>query len=370
MLAGSLSTRGNTTTFSGTAADEELHVDFGGVGESSKYGGCGDQRVVDSLESSSSLHGPLLAGSLSTQSQRHSDSPVNDIGSALKDVATHEEIERIVGSLSDGNRYALLKHHKSPSEGYRFPVTYIGGCNRSFQRRWLHEYPWMVYSEAVDGAFCIACALFCRNRVGKGQFVNVPFRTWQKKAMKCKDHEQAKYHQEALQFAEEFVRTVEQPETTVACMVDHRRAQNVERNRSILKCVADAIIYCGKQCIALRGNAEKLNTPGNPGNFLSLLQLLAKYNQPLCEHLNAPSMKCVTHMSPQTQNELLEVIGKHIILRDVVEEIIQAKYYSVLADEVTSHNTEHLALCARFVDANGDIREEFLTFQKLDRITG
>ena len=127
---------------------------------------------------------------------------------------------------------------------------------------------------------------------------------------------------------------------------------------------------CGRQCIALRGDVEKLNTPGNPGNFLSLLQLIARYNPTLHEHLSAPTMKCVTHMSPQTQNELLEIIGKHIILRDIVSEIVKSKYYSVLADEVTSHNTEHLALCARFVDAGGDIREEFLTFQKLQRITG
>ena len=41
-----------------------------------------------------------------------------------------------------------------------------------------------------------------------------------------------------------------------------------------------------------------------------------------------------------------------------------------LADEVTSHNTEHLALCTRFVDAKGDIREELMTFLSLERLTG
>ena len=96
-------------------------------------------------------------------------------------------------------------------------------------------------------------------------------------------------------------------------MVDCRRAQNIERNRSILKYVANVILYCRRQCIALRGDAEKLSTTGNPGNFLSLLKLLAKYNETLHEHLSAPTMKCVTHMSPQTQNELVEIIGKQVI---------------------------------------------------------
>ena len=47
-----------------------------------------------------------------------------------------------------------------------------------------------------------------------------------------------------------------------------------------------------------------------------------------------------------------------------------APYYTILADEITSHNTEHLAICARFVDRKKDVREEFLSFLKLERITG
>ena len=75
-------------------------------------------------------------------------------------------------------------------------------------------------------------------------------------------------------------------------------------------------------------------------------------------------------MSPQTQNELIEVMGKHIVLHTIVDELKAAKWYAILADEVTSHNTEHLAICARLVDQNNDIREEFLAFIDIDRITG
>ena len=81
-------------------------------------------------------------------------------------------------------------------------------------------------------------------------------------------------------------------------------------------------------------------------------------------------MRNVTHMSPQTQNELIEVMGKHIVLRNIVDELKAARWYTILADEVTSHNIEHLAICARFVDQNNGIREEFLAFIGLDRITG
>ena len=48
---------------------------------------------------------------------------------------------------------------------------------------------------------------------------------------------------------------------------------------------------------------------------------------------------------------------------------MQARFYAVLADTVVSSNVEHLAICIRFVDAARSIREEFMTFQRMTRIT-
>lgn len=67
---------------------------------------------------------------------------------------------------------------------------------------------------------------------------------------------------------------------------------------------------------------------------------------------------------------MIEVIGKHFIQKKIVKEILEAKYYSILADEATSHNEEKLSIVIRFVDANSDIREEFLEFRDLERTTG
>ena len=120
----------------------------------------------------------------------------------------------------------------------------------------------------------------------------------------------------------------------------------------------------------MRGDVENLNTPENRGNFLALLKLLAVHDSVLRSHLETPAMRCVTHLSPQTQNELIEAMGKHIILKGILDDLNAATYYSILADEVTSHKEEHLAICTRFVDEKKDIREEFLTFIKLERITG
>ena len=114
-----------------------------------------------------------------------------------------------------------------------------------------------------------------KKRRNKGQLVNRPFTAWHKRTEKCKEHELTHYHQESLQQAEIFTQAVEHPTSTVSTLLDTKKAANVERNRTILKCVLEAVIYCGRQCIALRGDNEKLNESCNPGNVLSLLKLMA-----------------------------------------------------------------------------------------------
>ena len=54
-------------------------------------------------------------------------------------------------------------------------------------------------------------------------------------------------------------------------------------------------------------------------------------------------------MSPTSQNELIEIIGKGIIQKKFIEEIKDAQCHSVLADEVTSSNDEVLSFCMHYV---------------------
>jgi len=46
----------------------------------------------------------------------------------------------------------------------------------------------------------------------------------------------------------------------------------------------------------------------------------------------------------------------------------KAWHFSVMADEVSSHNIEDLALCLRYVDESNEIQEKFVEFIKLPRV--
>ena len=73
-------------------------------------------------------------------------------------------------------------------------------------------------------------------------------------------------------------------------------------------------------------------------------------------------------LSPRTQNKIISVIGYDVVCAKIISEVKKARFYSIMADEVSSHNEEHLPLCLRFVDENSEIREEFIAFLKLKRV--
>ena len=65
---------------------------------------------------------------------------------------------------------------------------------------------------------------------------------------------------------------------------------------------------------------ESLSTAGNQANFLALLKQLATSDALLRQHLNAPLLKTATYLSPQ-QHKLTQVLGKHQILKAIIEEV-------------------------------------------------
>lgn len=53
-------------------------------------------------------------------------------------------------------------------------------------------------------------------------------------------------------------------------------------------------------------------------------------------------MKNGIYLSLEIQNKLINIIGKDLILNDIISETKDSKLFSIMADEVTSHNIEVL----------------------------
>ena len=64
------------------------------------------------------------------------------------------------------------------------------------------------------------------------------------------------------------------------------------------------------------------------------------------------------------------MIGINTIQQQLINEIKDANFHAVIADEVTSMNDELLSICFLYADGQKDIREVFLQFLQLEGITG
>ena len=279
------------------------------------------------------------------------------------------KIESAIKSLTPGQKYHLLKHQFKPDATFVFPTTEMSGFNRSFQYAWLKRFPWLVYSKSLDGGFCLPCALFAKNRQSLRVLVNNPFIKWIKLEEKVDSHKDKQYHRNAQIDADQFLYSVEHPEGTLPVMTECEREKRIQVKPHIVRCIAEGVLYCGRQCIALRGDHESLKTQGNPGNCLALLMVLGRHDKILQEHLEHPAMRNATYLSPDSQNKIIDIIGKQMIRQPILDEVKRAKFFSIMVDEVTAHNKEQMPLCVRFVDGNRNIREEFLQFTNPLKLT-
>ena len=80
-------------------------------------------------------------------------------------------------------------------------------------------------------------------------------------------HSSNQYHHNAMADASAFLQSVENPEKNVDIHINSILERTIKENRHIIQCCAECILFCGWQCLALRGDCEVSGANGNPGNF-------------------------------------------------------------------------------------------------------
>ena len=228
-----------------------------------------------------------------------------------------------------------------------------------------------VYSKECDGGFCLPCIIFS-SREKVGVLVNTPFTRWIKVGSVCGEHEKLRYHVDAMVAYETFLSTSRNPEKNIQAQIESERRNTISRNRDIIKSVVKCVHFCGKQSIALRGHRDDSSSDErwNKGNFLALLEFhIVAGDEPLKNHRETCHANA-RYSSKTIKNQIISLIGEYI-RESVVQEIKEAKFFSVLCHEVTDYaNLEQLSFVLRFVAKDCQIREEFLDFQCTDRKTG
>ena len=179
-------------------------------------------------------------------------------------------------------------------------------------------------------------------------FVTGGYFNW-KDATRNLSHEGTSIHKKAVSVV------ITEPKTIgdVGEMLSSTLSAEKQTNRQYLLKVAESVKFLARQAIPYCGN-------GDEGNFLQSMKLCAIDVPSITTYLQCKTDK---YVSPQVQNELTMIMANHI-LRDILSiSINKAKYFALMADEVTDiSNKEQVVICLRYVDDKFEPQEDFIGF--------
>lgn len=138
--------------------------------------------------------------------------------------------------------------------------------------------------------------------------------------------------------------------------------QLVRKNREVLRKFNDRVCFLGEHELGFRGHNESENSV-NKGNYVDLINFLAKYDPIMKEHLESwCAFKGTLNI---IQNDLIQCIGD-IVLKNIICEVQQTQFVSIILDETTDvANFSQLSKVIRYVTKTGDVKEIFLGFTEI-----
>jgi hypothetical protein len=144
----------------------------------------------------------------------------------------------------------------------QLPTYKYNNDNRSFQKHWFIDRPWLEYSIERDRAYCYYCRHFgsTNNLINRNQSDSfmTGYNNWRKALEKNKglrQHETSAAHIAATSNYHEYLAR-EKSKVTVVNVIEKGRVEKVQKNRERLIKIGSAILLCGRQMISLRGHEE------------------------------------------------------------------------------------------------------------------
>lgn len=122
-----------------------------------------------------------------------------------------------------------------------------------------------------------------------------------------------------------------------------------------------------------RQNLAFAGTNTSSGNFYELAHTISEFDLVMKNHLDSSSRN--KYLSPETQNELINIIGNKV-RKTIIDQIISSKYYSMILDCTADvSRKEQMTFVLRYVYFDVDIRvfsikESFIEYVNVSDTTG
>ena len=191
----------------------------------------------------------------------------------------------------------------------------------------------------------------------------VGFRDWKHATGKSgvlSKHDGSHAHRQSVVAWNQYKRNMQQ-KSSIEEQLGIARAEQITNNRHYIKTLAEIVLLCSHQEIALRGHREGEESM-NRGNYLEILHLVALYDPVVNERLiNGP--KHAKYTSPDIQNTLIHIMGA-MVQESICSSVRKAGVFTILADETKDFSKkEQLAIFLRYIDIDAvKLYEHFLTY--------
>lgn len=304
-----------------------------------------------------------------------------DEGTIFFDIGTYNSTQQQEALLKDPEPYP----HEFPrdKDGSIFPTVLL---KKKLESGSLIERDWLVWSRSKESFYCYPCRLFCELPENQRSSLSVlggwgPEKGYHQLYSRIPDHERSVNHKMCYMKYRTAQKDLKNSESILKSFFEMQIETEAEKWKKLLKRFLDVILFIAERGLALRGSNQIIGDCGN-GNFLGLLELLARYDPLLAEHLEKVKKSQyekkrlqVSYLSPEIQNDFLSVCAG-LVSKHICNEIITARYYSIICDGTPDQShTEQNSFVVRFVSINEktneyNVYERFVTFIDSSAKTG
>lgn len=228
---------------------------------------------------------------------------------------------------------------------------------RHFHVGFYEKHGWLTGCKIVSKLFCWPCLLF--NASEKTHWNSVGITDLNNFHKSVKRHVNSKGHLSATIKEKTFGTYRIEHSLDNHLKISHRlHNERVQKNRDVLKRLIDVTCFLGEHELSFRGHNETRES-ANRGNYIDLVNFLAKYDETLRSHfINSTVFRGTSN---RIQNDLIECTAD-VVMDHIKNEIKKAPFVSIALDETTDvTNFCQLSIVVRYV-VDGIPQERFLEF--------